>query len=116
MWSSPLLPDAPSLPSTDELLGAPPSDAAAFIGGGAPTAICNGGRPKLSPQEMAVGPVAVALSNSGWSVNRPFLWRLLQPPYHPAAGSRAIGSRHYQHFKRWLQDLPPVQTAVRDYF
>jgi hypothetical protein len=50
MWSPPRLPDAPSLPSTDALLGAPPWGATAFIGEGQPTTICNGSR----PEEIAV--------------------------------------------------------------
>jgi hypothetical protein len=69
MWSPPSLPDAPSLPSTDALAGAPPRGSAALIGGGTPTAICNDGRPELPLEEMTIGPAA--LSNGRWSVNRP---------------------------------------------
>jgi hypothetical protein len=87
------------------------------VGGGAATfivgAICIGCRPSRPPEEPAVGPTA--LSDSSWSLNRHFLWRLFQPPNHLAAGSHALRPRHYRRLKRWLQDLPPGQTAVGSY-
>jgi hypothetical protein len=84
--------------------------APALIGGGAPTAFWFGGRPSLPLDELAAGPAA--RSHGGWSVNRHFLWRLLQPPNHLAGGSRALRPRHYRRYKRWLQGLPPFEAAA----
>jgi hypothetical protein len=45
--------------------------------------------------------------NSKWLVNRPFLWRLRQLPFHLTDGSHTLVPRHYRRFKQRLEDLPP---------
>jgi hypothetical protein len=101
MWSPPPLPDAPSPPSTDALLGAPPRGATTFIRGEQPTAICNDSRPELPLEEIAVG--SAALSNGGWSVNCHFLCLAAAPP----------ALSHGGLFKRYrATSLSPFQTVV----
>jgi hypothetical protein len=109
------VPNAPSLPSNDEWAEewAGRRRCTCFYrwrGTYWPTGFWFGGRPSLLPDEPSVG--RAARSRDSWSVNRHFLWRLLQPPNHLAAGSRALRLRHYRRFKRRLQGLPPFEAAV----
>jgi hypothetical protein len=50
--------------------------------------------------------------NSKWLVNRPFLWRLRQLPFHLTAGSHTLVPRHYRRFKQRLEDLPPCEDPA----
>jgi hypothetical protein len=82
--------------------------APAFIGGGAPTDpapsdLAVGRRYRQMNRRLDLPPVHAAVGR---------IWRLLQPPNHLAAGSRALRLRHYRRFKRRLQGLPPFEAVV----